>query len=175
MFNIVLGILMGIYHQGGVVPAQLHIGGENNIDFKQSGTVVWWKTYPPPTWLLGSRNRGSEGIRIVDMMGAKRDAVTEVIVANAMCNNESDSARLQNRQTLVVAPRSASVPALVELDRSATVRPVDNRIEMREIWRYDRHLNLDDLDWAEDGMWGTLSRVVGRRGIGIYQASAICD
>lgn len=177
-FNISLGVLMGVYHQGGVVPAQLYIGMEQqkNHYFANVGTVVWWKTYPPPTWLMGSRGQRSEGIKIVDMMGAEKDAVAEVIAANSLCNYGGDSFGSQNSQTLVVAPRSAGVPTSFELTgSSAMLRPKVKTIEMREIWRYTRHLNLDDLNWAEDGLWGTLRRVVAKRGIQIYQASAICD
>ena len=176
LFNTVLGFLMGIYHQGGVVPAQLHIGAEDKGKFFGNiGTVIWWKTYPPPTWLLGSRDQGLERIKVVDMMGSKKDSVVEAIIANTVCDSTSDTRELRNQQTLIVAPRSARVPALAELDGTLVGGSVGKKMEIREIWRYDGHLNLDDLDWAGDGVWGTLSRVVGERGIGIYQVSGVCE
>lgn len=43
-----------------------------------------------------------------------------------------------------------------------------------EIWRYDQHLNLDDLDVGEEGVISTLKRVVGRRGLVIWKLRKIC-
>lgn len=47
-FNLMLGILMGVFHQGGVIPAQVKIR-----EFGKTATVIWWKTYTPPLWLTG--------------------------------------------------------------------------------------------------------------------------
>ena len=52
---------------------------------------------------------------------------------------------------------------------------VGKSFEMEEIWRYDRHLNLDDLDFAEDGIWMTLKRVVGRRGLVVWKLRRQCS
>ncbi|ODV95773.1 hypothetical protein PACTADRAFT_75001 [Pachysolen tannophilus NRRL Y-2460] len=47
-FNLIMSILMGIFHQGGVIPTLefLH-NNKNNI------ISVYWRTYNPPSWLLG--------------------------------------------------------------------------------------------------------------------------
>ncbi|KAA8898554.1 hypothetical protein TRICI_006509 [Trichomonascus ciferrii] len=50
VFNLVMGVIMGTFHQGGVVASQSYIG-KNLV--KGANTVVWWKTYSPPIWLLG--------------------------------------------------------------------------------------------------------------------------
>lgn len=74
-FNILLGTLMGIYHQGGVIPAQLQVPEQvksftssssvsSNIT---SATIFWWKTYPPPTYLLG--NAAPLDISTIPLMG----------------------------------------------------------------------------------------------------------
>lgn len=54
-FNVFMGALMGVIHQGGVIPAQAFIGS-NGADLFSPGlpaTVAWWKTYSPPIWILG--------------------------------------------------------------------------------------------------------------------------
>jgi len=43
------------------------------------------------------------------------------------------------------------------------------------VYTYRRHVGLDDLDWAEDGVWGTLQRVVGERGLGVYEFYKVCE
>lgn len=68
IFNILMGALMGIYHQGGVISAQEFISRRVAEDHSshmprkalsvgetllQNNTFVWWKTYSPPIWLLG--------------------------------------------------------------------------------------------------------------------------
>lgn len=56
-YNLVAGIIYGIYHQGGVIPAQGFL--RDNIDDQCNGSaqvnLVYWKTYRPPTWLLASQ------------------------------------------------------------------------------------------------------------------------
>ena len=49
IFNIFMSILMGKLHQGGVVPVLDHIKLEASVQ-------VWWRTYTPPSWILGSNS-----------------------------------------------------------------------------------------------------------------------
>lgn len=46
---------------------------------------------------------------------------------------------------------------------------------LEEVYRYGRHLNLDDLDFAVEGVWATLRRVVGRRGLAVWRVSRMTD
>lgn len=66
---------MGIYHQGGIIPAQLQVPEQvksftstssysSNATF---ATIFWWKTYPPPTYLLG--NTAPLNISTIPLMG----------------------------------------------------------------------------------------------------------
>lgn len=43
-----------------------------------------------------------------------------------------------------------------------------------KLWSYTRHVGLDDLDIARDGVWGTVRRVVGRRGLTIWKIERRC-
>lgn len=45
---------------------------------------------------------------------------------------------------------------------------------LEEVWRYERHLNLDDLDVGGEGVWGTVRRVVGRRGLVVWRVGRRC-
>ncbi|EEH49759.2 glycosylphosphatidylinositol-alpha 1,2 mannosyltransferase [Paracoccidioides brasiliensis Pb18] len=95
LFNAALGTLMGIYHQGGVIPVQLQIptilanstAPPPHSLARNTGsppmpngtaTVFWWKTYSPPTWLLGDLSVSNatgvpplsfSNISTVDLMG----------------------------------------------------------------------------------------------------------
>lgn len=54
-FNIVMGLLMGLLHQGGISPTQVHISQmvDSSQSLAQNNIFLWWKTYSPPIWLLG--------------------------------------------------------------------------------------------------------------------------
>lgn len=54
-FNIVMGLLMGLFHQGGIIPTQVHISQmvDSSQSLAQNNIFLWWKTYSPPIWLLG--------------------------------------------------------------------------------------------------------------------------
>ncbi|KAI9693477.1 MAG: alpha 1,2 mannosyltransferase [Bogoriella megaspora] len=156
-FNIVLGTLMGVYHQGGVIPAQSYIGSEQiSQDVGQIRAAVWWKTYWPPTWLLGDKDNGHMS-EIIALSGAKPGTVSSTLLDIVPCQNTGDD----QLHTLLVAPRSANIP-------------VSKDLEFQEVWSYSRHINLDDIDWAEDGIWGTLARVVGRSGLVIWDVQRVC-
>ncbi|CAI5756372.1 unnamed protein product [Candida verbasci] len=58
LFNLTMAVIMGIFHQGGVIPAINFLRGKDCVQ-------VWWNTYTPPTWLLGSKSNED----IIDLMG----------------------------------------------------------------------------------------------------------
>ncbi|KAF5864932.1 alpha 1,2 mannosyltransferase [Aspergillus alliaceus] len=184
IFNAALGFLMGVYHQGGVVPAQLAmpsiiaassvgsndalLGGNANV----SATVFWWKTYSPPLWLLGTNDNPSMAIKTRDLMGIPGPEMVEEIKKLLPSCNSDESKRAES--VLVVAPRSAT---FLDQYTALSSSPSDSSdLELHELWSYRKHINLDDLDFGTDGVYPTLRRVIGRRGLTIWKASkARCD
>ena len=153
---------MGIYHQGGVIPAQIWLGQQNDsLGFEE---VLWWRTYSPPVWLLGGNN-----ITTTDLMGMPFEEAMKVVdVGVGGCGDQRHAIGL-------VAPASS-----VELDpwiqrKDGSRGGKEQGLVFREIWRYRRHLNLDDLDVGEEGIGGTLRRVVGRRGLVIWSVRRACS
>ena len=69
---------------------------------------------------------------------------------------------------VLVAPASATF-----LDRFATGNLTEELI-LGERWRYPQHINLDDLDIGNDGVWSTLRRVIGRRGLVLWDVQRKC-
>lgn len=71
----------------------------------------------------------------------------------------------------LVAPRSST-----ELD--TWIRGTgtgEGRLVFEEVWRYTKHVGLDDLDIAREGAWGSLVRVIGRRGLSVWRVRRRCD
>lgn len=52
LYNIIMNILMGCFHQSGIIKMISH-HQQKNTDF---GIHIWWKTYMPPTWMYMNPN-----------------------------------------------------------------------------------------------------------------------
>lgn len=162
-FNAVFGILMGIYHQGGVVPTQVFLSNQPDAT-----TAVWWKTYSPPIWLLNGKN---EVLTSHDMMGMPGPTMLSELSALATCHLPPANQTLYSKEkegTYLIAPLSATF-----LD-SYLGKDGYGGLQFHEAWRYTQHLNLDDLDFGDDGVWNTLKRVIGRRGLAAWRVTRSC-
>jgi phosphatidylinositol glycan class Z len=149
IFNVLFGALFGVFHQGGVIPAQIFLGATATTPT----TAIWWKTYSPPTWLLGTRNGA---ITTVDLMGSNAGTLIKTLKPLASCSQSN----------YLVAPLSAT--ALDGFTYNATAS-AKMPFLLEKHWEYRNHLNLDDLDFREDGYLPTLSRVLGRRGLVVWK------
>ena len=114
-FNLSLGALFGVFHQGGVMPAQLWLG-ENKarwVSADHGVEVLWWRTYSPPLWLLDAGNaaevEAAHGavLATVDLMGADAPAVHARLgsALDAGCGAHKSS-RDAWAEALLVAPRT---------------------------------------------------------------------
>lgn len=48
------------------------------------------------------------------------------------------------------------------------------RLRLTHLETYKKHVNLDDMDFGDDGVVDTLMRVVGRRGLGVWRVEREC-
>jgi GPI mannosyltransferase 4 len=164
MFNLALSLLMGLYHQGGIVPGQVFLSKQPDAT-----EAIWWKTYMPPIWLLNGKN---EVLRTQDVMDLEGSKLLEELGRLATCDTPADRRNSEYLKepngTYLVAPLSATW-----LDAYLPNKGLDG-LRFREVWRHTQHLNLDDLDWGEDGIWATLGRVVGRRGLAAWRVTKSC-
>lgn len=164
VFNMAFGILMGVYHQGGVIPVQMFMSQQPDAT-----QAIWWKTYSPPIWLLNGKN---EVLDTHDVMGIPGEELMQRLTALATCDIPADRRTREylkeKNGTYLVAPLSATY-----LDPYLPNKGLEG-LRFREVWRYDKHFNLDDLDWGEDGVWNTLKRVIGRRGLAAWRVTKSC-
>ncbi|KAK3938382.1 glycosyltransferase [Diplogelasinospora grovesii] len=164
VFNLVFGTLMGVYHQGGIVPAQVFMSKQPDAT-----QAIWWKTYMPPIWLLNGKN---EVLHTRDVMSLKGETLLEELEKIATCDTPADRRNMEylkeKNGSYLIAPLSAGW-----LDPYLPNKGLEG-LRFREVWRYQQHLNLDDLDFAEDGVWNTLARVIGRRGLAIWRVTKSC-
>lgn len=218
LFNAVMGVLMGTYHQGGVIPAQIAIPDLVSKQIELNGypraQVFWWKTYPPPTYLLGmppASNARTPPINITTttLMGRPQPQLLSTL-QQAVIENTPSCATNKNSflefllpqsrytDTYLAAPFSAwrfDDSVSLKGPRGNTLQQVNSTIiykgEQDEedetekdkeqgqlvltlLYQYHKHVNLDDMDFAEDGVGSTLARVVGRRGLGVWKVTRLC-
>lgn len=153
---------MGVYHQGGVVPAQNWLARQEGI-----GRALYWKTYSPPVWLVDGNVTGTE---VVNLMGLPELEMVERLKESAPCASGKGWPLLggKKKEVVLVAPYSATF-----LDMFVG-NETQKDIQLIEMWRYRKHLNMDDLDIGEEGVMGTLDRVVGRRGLIVWKVEKRC-
>ena len=156
-----LGVLMGIYHQGGIVPAQMHIAQTNET----VSHAFWWKTYSPPIWLLNGKN---EELVTKDLMGMPGEAMLEEVKSVLPLCPTRKSTQSEAKPVYLVAPRSAYFLNPYKDPK------YQGELRLEEAWSYRRHLNLDDMDFADDGIWKTLGRVIGDRGLVVWKVQRGC-
>ncbi|CBY01102.1 similar to alpha 1,2-mannosyltransferase Smp3 [Plenodomus lingam JN3] len=169
VFNLALGILMGIYHQGGIIPVQMHIAKTN----ESVSHAFWWKTYSPPTWLLNGKN---SNLTTIDLMGIPGPQMLQsVLTALPPCRSRKPPP-LNRDAVYLVAPRSAHflLPHVQPSRQKANLARRQKDLVLVPVWSYPRHVNLDDLDFAEDGLAQTVRRVVGDRGLVVWRAERNC-
>ncbi|KAI9818548.1 MAG: alpha 1,2 mannosyltransferase [Pycnora praestabilis] len=140
-FNVTLGIFMGSYHQGGVVPTQFFMAGQ------EDGTqALWWRTYSPPIWLLDGMN---SQLKTTDLMGMRPDLMIKNLRQALTCGNSTDSISGPDGIYLI-APLSSTF-----LDPYTSPGGKED-LHLEQIWLHKSHLNLDDMDFPGDGVWATL-------------------
>ncbi len=92
------------------------------------------------------------------------------VAALATCHRPSPNttAHLEETEgTYLIAPASATF-----LDTFTSGQAP--HLHFKEVWRFTNHLNLDDLDFGDDGFWPTLQRVIGRRGLVTWKVTKDC-
>jgi phosphatidylinositol glycan class Z len=184
IFNAALGLLMGVYHQGGIIPAQLALPAliQHTHPSVSHADVFWWKTYPPPTYLLGDHGPGADlEIASVNSMGMPQSELLQTISLalekhGAPCSGASliPSFLRTQKDFYIAAPLSAwrSGKPFDPQDLSfVTDRPALN---LTHLATFPKHINLDDMDFGEEGVYNTLARVVGRRGLGVWRVGRSC-
>lgn len=100
VFNILITIIYGHMHQGGLLPALKHIHdfSSNITSIKNEKFVVTYHTYMPPGYLVTSMTEFEETTIIIDLKGAKREEL-DLIIEKIFNEN-----LLNNIQVFVVLP-----------------------------------------------------------------------
>jgi phosphatidylinositol glycan class Z len=189
IFNATLGILMGVYHQGGIMPAQLALPSlfQHTNPSASHIDVFWWKTYPPPTYLLGTYGDSGSGsnsalsITSVASMGMPQSELLQTI-SLALEEHGVPCSGPSLIPSFLHAPKEYYIAAPLSAWRSG--KPFDRTdlsfvtdwpaLNLTHLATFPKHVNLDDMDFGEEGVYNTLARVLGRRGLGVWRVERSC-
>jgi phosphatidylinositol glycan class Z len=136
IFNFILLLLFGIFHQGGLIRSILHLEHLKNYNRNDHGNAFsyrayFYKTHMPPRFMLS--NYGSPGdagfCEVIDLKGAGIDILKQKMIKG------SSSIIYENKiKTLVIAPKSVHL----ELDKA-----LSNCLTLQtSFWP---HLSMEDL------------------------------
>lgn len=178
-----------------MVPAQIHIPTlladslpppETETGLNRTVTVLWWKTYSPPFWLVGDSYGSDISITTRDLKGIPRpEFLSEAIRSVPQCVADTNpfeflhgvpKIKIDGGLTLLVAPRSNPFLDQFVVPDGGVDEDVDARrdIRLHKLWQYDRHINMDDFDPGDDGLAGAVAQVFGRYGLAIWLVTRPC-
>ncbi|EKM57320.1 glycosyltransferase family 22 protein [Phanerochaete carnosa HHB-10118-sp] len=148
--NIVLAVIFGFLHQGGIVPSLFRVH-ELVQQTNHSSAIVYWKTYMPPRHLLAIPETDVQSglVSIIDLAGADADEV---------------------RNALFSLPSSDGTGGVYLVTPPFAVRSLDQR--MSQCLKLDKriypHLDLDHIPESIEMGW--------KEGLslGIYLAELEC-
>ena len=145
VYNIVMGVIMGIFHQGGVIRAIL------NQPDSGGSVAIWWKTYSPPTWMYNNANLdvvttnfvdGVEKVNSVDFSKTK-DYVVDLKGCSVELLNYTLTAFFEQNSDMVIRLVS---PSSVQTKLETIVNDSGSPFLFHEIYHSFIHLDLDHLD-----------------------------
>jgi phosphatidylinositol glycan class Z len=183
-----MAVLIGIYHQGGVIPAQIAMPQVVKSANTSEVTVFWWKTYPAPTYLIGAPTLDPDSnkplnITGVSLMGLSEHSLKQTLLDStyaADCAGKPPGSS-PSSAVFLAAPLSAHLFDNQRADQAEHFSIGENEkppsggiLFFKKEYVYHKHVNLDDLDFADDGVFGTLGRVLGRAGLGIWRVRRDC-
>ncbi|CAN3475824.1 GPI mannosyltransferase 4 [Diutina catenulata] len=128
-FNLAMAVLMGLFHQGGVVPAL------DQLRAQPVQPQMWWRTYSPPTWMLAD-SKGAFQFTTASEWSKTSSVDAKAAVVDCMGMDPEEMAILISDYTGLVVMPKASLPA---------IEAVSNRT-FKEVWFYRYHYDMDHLD-----------------------------
>ncbi|SGZ57948.1 CIC11C00000004595 [Sungouiella intermedia] len=143
LFNSALALLMGIYHQGGVVPAvdYLHDFIYHDPTDKSLGVTaqIWWRTYSPPTWMLGDKHNSTQFITLSD---DNVDFFIDASKSNLLF--DTMGLEIDLLQKVITTVKSFAAKTYLITPVASFNKNFD--CPHNVIWKIKQHLDMDHLD-----------------------------
>ncbi|CAR28002.1 hypothetical protein ZYGR_0N04900 [Zygosaccharomyces rouxii] len=140
-FNIIMATVMGVLHQGGIVPLLDLIRDE------PVGVHIWWKTYSPPTWMYANQRLITSTTNFVDNVervdnvpfSSIHDHVVDLKGCDeTLLNHTLHQFLLQNTNVQIIAPNSVA----------HRLESLQDNYHFQSLQSWPIHLDLDHIDFS---------------------------
>ncbi|SCW02863.1 LAFE_0F15940g1_1 [Lachancea fermentati] len=146
-FNIIMGMIMGCFHQRGVITALDHLNQED----AHMGVHIWWKTYSPPSWMYTAENLTSSTTNFVN-----DEERLDNVKFTALKNHEVDlkgcnDGLLKKAITTFFDSGAKNLTLIIPKSLHSRVIHVSEDIntELTEIWSTPFSLDFDHYDFED--------------------------
>lgn len=169
-FNIIMAIVMGFFHQAGVVPAQFFIR-----ELPRPATIIWWKTYTPPLWVMGLQSEQVDYLALDDLYGItiadvtsklsspeSGDVLTVIDLQGSPIEVLTSALDAATEPLYVVTPvsRTGDLWNAIENSTSGEEDVSISTNKMESVWKTLFHLDPSEIEWDD------LSTALG---LGVYK------
>ncbi|CAB4253726.1 similar to Saccharomyces cerevisiae YOR149C SMP3 Alpha 1,2-mannosyltransferase involved in glycosyl phosphatidyl inositol (GPI) biosynthesis [Maudiozyma barnettii] len=146
MFNLTMGIIIGVFHQSGIVDilTQQIFYADRDINVH-----IWWKSYSPPTWMYMNDNLTVSTTNFIDDI-ERIDNIDFNMHENYVIDLKGSDLKLTNETIWNFMKNDAMrkitlfYPSSVE---SKVLQILNNtHIQHKKIYHTRRHLDLDHFD-----------------------------
>lgn len=147
--NILLTLLFGVLHQGGLVPSLFYLHDRLSISgLVQSSHIIYWKTYMPPRHLLAIAERDvvSGRVNITDLAGASSSSLYKTLVhpstVDILLSDKNNVRSYSKEATYLVTPFPMKASLLRQI---TTCFSLEHRVFP--------HLDLDHIKESVEAGW----------------------
>ncbi|AET39582.1 glycosylphosphatidylinositol-alpha 1,2 mannosyltransferase Ecym_4547 [Eremothecium cymbalariae DBVPG len=160
MFNLVMSVVIGVLHQRGVILALDHLkDGPTDVQ-------IWWKTYPPPTWMLMNEHLTVDSTNIVD--GEERvDNVDFEILDDHVVDLKGCDVELLNLTLSQFLEKSAKIHLIMPKSVEAMFISLSEKFHYNLTSIFDTYMHLD-LDHIDPSNLSTI-----KPGLHIYEVTKL--
>lgn len=159
-FNLILGLIMGIYHQSGVLRVL-------DVFYRQKNSVgvhIWWKTYSPPTWMYMNQNLTVSTTNFVNNI-ERIDEVPLHATTNHIVDLKGCDTELLNYTVINFLKNGAIVNLIAPNSVKRHLEQLINspNLDVEKTYETKFHLDLDHLDFGDPVSFAP--------GIAVYEAT----
>lgn len=158
LFNAIMGIVMGVFHQAGIIPLI------SEFSKKEIPVHIWWKTYSPPTWLYYNSNLTVSTTNFVENE-EKVDTVNWEVVNNHVVDLKGADVSLLNETLFKFALETNSINLILPNSVLSKLKVLEKDWNFTKQWETVKHLDLDHIDLSH---WESI-----KPGLSLYNVAQI--
>ncbi|CDO93018.1 unnamed protein product [Kluyveromyces dobzhanskii CBS 2104] len=157
-FNITMGLIMGVFHQAGIVPLVSNFSGE------KFPVHIWWKTYSPPTWMYSNSNLTVSTTNFEKNV-ERIDKIPWNVVSDHVVDLKGSDFELLNNTLTNFSKYTTSIQLIMPNTVVKRIDPLRSHWNFVKDWETSKHLDLDHIDIPD---WDTI-----KPGLAMYNVSLI--